>query len=347
MTNKTPVTYEDAGVSVERGNELVERIKEKAAATHHSAVIGGLGGFGALYDLASLNYREPVLVSGADGVGTKIKLAIQHQRHDTIGIDLVGMCVNDLIVQGARPLFFLDYFASSRLDVESASQVVSSIADGCKLANCSLVGGETAEMPGMYAPGDYDLAGFCVGVVERSKIINGSSIRQGDRLIALPSSGPHSNGYSLIRKLIDDNNVDLSIDIAGRPLLDCLMEPTRIYVKNILRLLHEVHIKGISHITGGGLIENIPRVMPKNTAAKLDTTSWQMPEIFKYLQSLGNIDTKEMYRTFNCGVGLVITVDSDDEEKTLNFLRNEGENPWTIGKIVKSSDIEKPTVILK
>ncbi len=339
MTDKTKsLSYEDAGVSVERGNELIQRISTSAAKTRQKGVMSGLGGFGALFDLSSLNYKKPVLVSGTDGVGTKLKLAIETNRHDSIGIDLVAMCVNDLIVQGAKPLFFLDYFACCELDVDTASIVINGIARGCELAECALVGGETAEMPGMYSKGDYDLAGFCVGVVEKEEIIDGSEIKDGDSLIALASSGPHSNGYSLIRKLIDDGNISHETDIDGRSLIDCLLQPTRIYTKSILQLIKEVKINGLAHITGGGLTENIPRVLPENTVAELDENKIQLPAIFQWLQQQGNIETSEMYRTFNCGVGLVILVDPADEEVCINKLNELGEKAWTLGRIKKASN---------
>ena len=266
-------SYKDAGVDIEQGNELVQRLKKSVGNTHREGVMGGLGGFGALFDLGSLNYKHPVLVSGTDGVGTKIKLAIDHNMHDTIGIDLVGMCVNDLIVQGADPLFFLDYFACSSLDVDVAEKVINGIAEGCSLAGCSLIGGETAEMPGMYQAGEYDLAGFCVGVVEKDEVITGENVAEGDALIALASSGCHSNGYSLVRKIIDDTNQDLSKELDGKTLLDLLIEPTRIYVKSILSLIKTVPVKAIAHITGGGLIENIPRVIPDNLSVSIDNES--------------------------------------------------------------------------
>ncbi len=344
MTKKTQsISYVDAGVSVERGNELVERIKGSAAKTHHKGVMSGLGGFGALFDLSALDYKNPVLVSGTDGVGTKLKLAIQTNRHNTIGIDLVAMCVNDLLVQGAEPLFFLDYFACSRLDVDTASDVVSGIARGCEISACALVGGETAEMPGMYSEGDYDLAGFCVGAVEKEDIIDGSTISDGDAIIALASSGPHSNGYSLIRKLLDDGDVSHSTDIDDHPLIDCLLEPTRIYTQSILQLIKDVKVKGLAHITGGGLTENIPRVMPNNTVAELDENNIKFPPVFQWLQQQGNIETKEMYRTFNCGVGMIVVVNKNDKVKVIEHLNKQGETAWGIGSI-SGNDDQKPFV---
>lgn len=331
-------SYEDAGVNIEQGNELVQRLKKTVKRTHRPGVMGGLGGFGALFDLASLNYKQPVLVSGTDGVGTKIKLAIENNKHDLIGIDLVGMCVNDLIVQGADPLFFLDYFACSSLDVDVAETVITGIAQGCSLAGCSLIGGETAEMPGMYQAGDYDLAGFCVGVVEKDEIITGESVSTGDAVIAIASSGCHSNGYSLIRKIITETNQDLSESLDGKPLLDHLLEPTRIYVKQILGLIKEVPIKAIAHITGGGLTENIPRVIPEGLSVQIDTNSWNLPPIFEWLRDKGNIELHEMYKTFNCGVGLVLCVDHNNISETLQYLNNVGENAWLIGEIISSND---------
>jgi len=330
---KTSMSYEDAGVSVDRGNKLIERIKDLAANTHSRAVMSGLGGFGALYDFSSLGYREPILVSGTDGVGTKIKLAIENNRHSTIGIDLVAMCVNDLLVQGARPLFFLDYFACSRLNVDTASDVIAGIAKGCKLSGCSLVGGETAEMPGMYAENEYDLAGFCVGAVEKGDIIDGSSIVAGDVVIALASSGPHANGYSLIRKLVRDNDVSLDQAIDNRPLIDLLLEPTTIYVEPVLQLMTEIKIKGLAHITGGGLIENIPRILPAGLGAIIDTSSWQMPAIFGWLQQQGNIERDEMYRTFNCGAGMILVAGTEHKQTVLNTLNNLSVMAWEAGHI--------------
>lgn len=332
------LSYEDAGVNIAHGNELVQRLKKTVSNTHRQGVMGGLGGFGALFDLGSLNYKHPVLVSGTDGVGTKIKLAIDNNRHESIGIDLVGMCVNDLIVQGADPLFFLDYFACSQLDVDVAETVIAGIAKGCELAGCSLIGGETAEMPGMYQTGEYDLAGFCVGVVEKDDIITGQSVANGDALIAIASSGCHSNGYSLIRKIIDDNNQDLSENLAGKTLLEHFLEPTQIYVKQILGLIKEVPVKAIAHITGGGLIENIPRVIPEHLSVEIDSTSWNLPPIFEWLQDIGNVDSHEMYKTFNCGVGLVLCIDNQLADETLSFLNEIGENAWIIGNITNNTD---------
>jgi phosphoribosylformylglycinamidine cyclo-ligase len=343
MTNSKDkkFSYKDAGVDIEQGNELVQRLKKSVGNTHRDGVMGGLGGFGALFDLGSLNYKHPVLVSGTDGVGTKIKLAIDHNRHDTIGIDLVGMCVNDLIVQGADPLFFLDYFACSSLDVDVAEKVIKGIAEGCALSGCSLIGGETAEMPGMYQKGEYDLAGFCVGVVEKDDVITGEKVSEGDAVIAIASSGCHSNGYSLVRKIIDDTNQNLSEKMDGKTLLELLIEPTRIYVKQILGLINDVSVNAIAHITGGGLIENIPRVIPDQLSVELDANSWQLPAVFKWLQETGNIDAHEMYKTFNCGVGLVVCVSQNDKDKALNYLNSIGETAWEIGKVIKNNNDEE------
>lgn len=340
MTNskEKKFSYKDAGVDIEQGNELVQRLKKSVGNTHRDGVMGGLGGFGALFDLGSLNYKHPVLVSGTDGVGTKIKLAIDHNMHDTIGIDLVGMCVNDLIVQGADPLFFLDYFACSSLDVDVAENVINGIAEGCSLAGCSLIGGETAEMPGMYQAGEYDLAGFCVGVVEKEELITGENVVEGDALIALASSGCHSNGYSLVRKIIDDTNQNLSEKLDGKPLLDLLLEPTRIYVKPLLSLIKAQPVKALAHITGGGLIENIPRVIPDNLSVSIDSSSWELPPVFKWLQETGNIEATEMYKTFNCGVGMVVCIPHENKDEAIGLLNNLGETAWEIGEIIKNND---------
>lgn len=343
--SKPSLSYKDAGVDINAGNELVERIKPHVKRTTRPEVIGGLGGFGALCALPS-KYKEPILVSGTDGVGTKLRLAIDLKKHDTIGIDLVAMCVNDLVVQGAEPLFFLDYYATGRLEVDVASDVVKGIAEGCVQSGCALVGGETAEMPGMYHAGDYDLAGFCVGVVEKSKIIDGSKVQVGDALIALGSSGPHSNGYSLIRKVIDVAGVNPATEqLAGKALGDQLLAPTRIYVKSVLELIEKVDVHAIAHLTGGGFWENIPRVLPDNTKAVIDEKSWEWQPVFKWLQEKGNIDSYEMYRTFNCGVGMVIALPQADVEKALNVLRQAGENAWLIGQIESLNPGEKQVII--
>ena len=328
-------SYADAGVSIEQGNLLVERIKSRVKATHRSGVMGSLGGFGALFDMSALDYSQPVLVSGTDGVGTKIKLAIEADRHESIGIDLVAMCVNDLLVLGAEPLFFLDYFACSSLQVEVAEQVIAGIAEGCQLAGCALVGGETAEMPGMYQAGDYDLAGFCVGVVEKDKIIDGEMVSAGDILIGLDSNGLHSNGFSLVRHLLEKSGTDINMEFEGRAFIDTLLEPTRIYVDPIQELLSCVRIKAMSHITGGGLLENLPRVLPENTQARIDCSSWQWPAVFQWLQQTGNVDSEEMYRTFNCGLGMVLVVNEEDVSLCLDKL---GDHARIVGEIGKRDD---------
>lgn len=336
---KSSLSYKDAGVDIDAGNALVDRIKGVAKRTRRPEVMAGLGGFGALCEIPE-GYKKPVLVSGTDGVGTKLKLAMDANKHDSIGIDLVAMCVNDLIVCGAEPLFFLDYYATGKLNVDVAADVVSGIGDGCELAGCALVGGETAEMPGMYEGEDYDLAGFCVGVAEKEELIDGSKVAVGDVLIGLGASGPHSNGYSLIRKIIEVSKADLNQTLSnGEALIDALMKPTNIYVKSVLELIKSVPVHAISHITGGGLLENIPRVLPDNAAALIDTQSWSMPEVFQWLQSQGNVDATEMYRTFNCGVGMVICVSADKQEQALQILKDQGESPWLIGHIAnKTSD---------
>lgn len=338
-SNTPSLTYKDAGVDIDAGDALVERIKSVAQRTRRPEVLAGLGGFGALFELPK-GYREPVLVSGTDGVGTKLKLAIDTNKHDTIGIDLVAMCVNDLIVGGAEPLFFLDYYATGKLSVDVAAQVVQGIGVGCEMSGCSLVGGETAEMPGMYASGDYDLAGFCVGIVEKSKIIDGSKVQVGDVVLALPSSGPHSNGYSLIRKIIEVSQADLHSPFGDSTLGETLLVPTRIYVKPLLELFKQVDVHALSHITGGGLTENIPRVLPEGTKAVLDAKSWSFPPIFQWLQKQGNIQFREMIRTFNCGVGMVICVAPEDVAATLASLQASGEQPFVIGKIAAADKDE-------
>ena len=331
--SKQSLSYKDAGVDINAGNALVERIKPEVKRTTRAEVIGGLGGFGALCAIPS-KYKEPILVSGTDGVGTKLRLAIDLKKHDTIGIDLVAMCVNDLVVQGAEPLFFLDYYATGKLDVDVAADVVKGIADGCVQSGCALVGGETAEMPGMYHAGDYDLAGFCVGVVEKSEIIDGSRVKNGDALIALGSSGPHSNGYSLVRKVIDVAGVNPATELLdNKPLSEHVLAPTKIYVKSVLALIKQADVHAIAHLTGGGFWENIPRVLPKNTKAVIDEKSWKWPSVFNWLQEKGNIDTYEMYRTFNCGVGMVIALPQEQVETALAILKQAGENAWLIGHI--------------
>lgn len=331
-SDKPSISYKDAGVDINAGNQLVERIKGVSKKTRRPEVMGGLGGFGALTRLPT-KYKNPILVSGTDGVGTKLRLAMDLNQHDTIGIDLVAMCVNDLVVAGAEPLLFLDYYATGKLDIDVAANVVTGIGEGCLQAGCALVGGETAEMPGMYHDGDYDLAGFCVGVVEEDNIIDGSNVKAGDKLIALGSSGPHSNGYSLIRKILEVSKADLNEKIDGVALKDALMEPTRIYVKSILKLMESISVNALAHITGGGLLENIPRVLPEDAAAKIDADSWKRPAVFDWLQEQGNVEQEEMYRVLNCGVGMVLSIDADKADKALAILTAEGENAWIIGEI--------------
>ena len=327
------ISYQDAGVDIDAGNALVENIKPLVKATHRPGVITGLGGFGALFELPLDRYKRPLLVSGTDGVGTKLKLAIDTNRHKTIGIDLVAMCVNDIIVQGAEPLFFLDYYATAKLDVTSATAVVSGIAEGCKRAGAALIGGETAEMPGMYQTDDYDLAGFCVGIVEKDKLIDGQSVQPGDSLIALASSGPHSNGYSLVRKILQVSKADWNDSLEDKSLIDRLLEPTRIYVKPLLKLFEKINVHSLCHITGGGLPENLPRVLPDNCTAVIDENSWQWPTIFQWLQTNGNVEKSEMYRTFNCGVGMVLCVPNDQEVECIKLLNKAGETAWKLGQI--------------
>lgn len=336
MTTQQPLDYRSAGVDIEAGNALVERIKPVAARTRIPGVLAGLGGFGSLFELPVDRYRQPVLVAGTDGVGTKLKLAIETGRHGSVGVDLVGMCVNDIVVQGAEPLFFLDYYATGQLDVAVAASVVEGIGRGCELAGCALVGGETAEMPGMYAKGDYDLAGFCVGVVEKDRILDGTAVREGDRLIGLASSGPHSNGYSLIRKIIERTHSDLEADLEGRSLADCLMEPTRIYVKSLLELMKRVDVHALAHITGGGITENLPRVLPEGLSARIDLDSWKRPPIFNWLQEGGQVSQAEMLRTFNCGIGMIVSVAADKADEALELLARAGEQASVVGEIVAS-----------
>lgn len=343
MSSQTPpkpsISYKDAGVDIDAGNALIDRIKHVAKRTRRPEVMGGLGGFGALCEIPE-GYKQPVLVSGTDGVGTKLRLAMDLGQHDSIGIDLVAMCVNDLVVCGAEPLFFLDYYATGKLDIDVAAQVVSGIGAGCELAGCALVGGETAEMPGMYEGGDYDLAGFCVGVVEKAEIIDGSRVQAGDVLLALPSSGPHSNGYSLVRKIIEVSGVDINTtNIDGKPLSELLMAPTRIYVKALLQLIKDTGaVKAMAHITGGGLLENIPRVLPANACAHVDLDSWQRPAVFNWLQEQGNVDETEMHRVLNCGVGMVICVAEDQAANAISVLEKAGEAPWIIGHIAPGTE---------
>jgi phosphoribosylformylglycinamidine cyclo-ligase len=331
------LSYRDAGVDIDAGDDLVERIKPLAKKTMREGVLAGIGGFGALFEVPK-RYKEPVLVSGTDGVGTKLRLAFEWNRHDTIGQDLVAMSVNDILVQGAEPLFFLDYFACGKLTVDTAATVVGGIAKGCELSGCALIGGETAEMPGMYPPGEYDLAGFAVGVVEKSKIITGATIAPGDVVLAIASSGAHSNGYSLVRKIIERAGAKPTDDLGGRPLGDVVMAPTQIYVKPLLKLIGEINVKGMAHITGGGLVDNVPRVLPENIQAVLHRDSWQMPELFRWLQKKGGVADAEMVRVFNCGIGMVVIVSTDQAEAAIQSLKAEGLHAWTVGEVV-----ERPT----
>ena len=332
--SSTRLSYKDAGVDIAAGNALVDRIKPIARRTRRPEVLGGLGGFGALCEIPS-SYREPLLVSGADGVGTKLALAMQLGNHDTVGIDLVAMCANDLVVCGAEPLFFLDYYATGHLDIDTATSVIQGIGVGCELAGCALIGGETAEMPGMYSGEDYDLAGFCVGVVEKSAVIDGSTVQAGDTLLGLASSGAHSNGYSLIRKIIAHCDADLQQDIGGQSLASALLTPTRIYVKAVLALQKALPVKAVAHITGGGLPENLPRVLADRCSARVDVDSWPRPAIFDWLQRQGNVQAFEMLRTFNCGIGMVIAVASSDAEAAMALLQAEGETVYRIGELVE------------
>ncbi len=330
------LTYRDAGVDIDAGEALVDRIKPLAARTMRAGVMAGIGGFGALFEMPQ-GLKEPVLVSGTDGVGTKLRLAFEWRRHDTVGIDLVAMSVNDILVQGAEPLFFLDYFACGKLSVETAASVVGGIARGCELSGCALIGGETAEMPGMYPEGEYDLAGFAVGVVEKSKIIDGKSIEPGDAILGLASSGAHSNGFSLLRKILTHANAKPTDDLAGRPLGDVVMEPTRIYVKSILSALqqHGRSIKGLAHITGGGLLDNVPRILQSGLGARLQRDAWAMPELFRWLQQNGNVADEEMYRVFNCGIGMVVVVPAAEADSIAHSLTASGEQVFRLGDIVE------------
>ncbi|HET9679272.1 MAG TPA: phosphoribosylformylglycinamidine cyclo-ligase [Gammaproteobacteria bacterium] len=336
--NKTPLTYRDAGVDIDAGESLIERIKPAASRTRRPEVLAGLGGFGGLFELPA-GYQQPVLVSGTDGVGTKLKLAIELGRHESVGIDLVAMCVNDIIVQGAEPLFFLDYYATGKLSVDVAADVINGIADGCSQAGCALIGGETAEMPGMYAAGDYDLAGFTVGVVEKAKLIDGRKVEDGDIILGLTSSGAHSNGYSLIRKVLEVSNANpAKTQLAGKPLADWLMAPTRIYVKPTLALLQQIDVHALAHITGGGLTDNLPRVLPPNLGARLNPATWERSALFNWLQENGNISDIEMHRTFNCGIGMCVIVKPDDASAARKLLENAGETVAAIGTVVAGID---------
>lgn len=327
-----PLSYRDAGVNIEAGDAFIDVIKPIAKRTQRDGCMSGLGGFGALFQVPK-NYKDPILVSGTDGVGTKLKLAFELNKHDTIGIDLVGMCVNDVLVQGAEPLFFLDYFASGKLSTEVAAKVVAGIGEGCVQANAALIGGETAEMPGMYSDGEYDLAGFCVGAVEKEQLIDGSKVSGGDKLIGLASSGPHSNGYSLIRKVIDTYQVSLDQEIDGQPLSDLVLAPTKIYVRSVLSLMKELPVHALAHITGGGLPGNLVRVLPDNCHAVVDESSWQWPELFNWMMSTANIERDEMYRTFNCGVGMVLVIADKYHQQAIDILNTLGETAFLMGEI--------------
>jgi phosphoribosylformylglycinamidine cyclo-ligase len=349
MSQITPLSYRDAGVDIDAGDALVDRIRPLARKTMREGVLGGIGGFGALFEVPK-RFREPVLVSGTDGVGTKLRLAFELDRHDTVGQDLVAMSVNDILVQGAESLFFLDYFACGRLDVDTAATVVGGIARGCELAGCALIGGETAEMPGMYPDGEYDLAGFAVGVVEKSKIIDGKDIAAGDVVLGLASSGAHSNGYSLVRKIIERSRPDLNapfdeVDGMARTLADVVMAPTRIYVRQVLATMQKVTIKGMAHITGGGLLENVPRVLPESTVAELHRAAWPRPKLFDWLQAEGNVAENEMHRVFNCGIGMVIVVAAGDAEQAMTELKAAGEAVYRIGGIRARQGDEAQTVV--
>jgi phosphoribosylformylglycinamidine cyclo-ligase len=333
MTERAPVTYREAGVDIDAGEELVERIKPHVRRSMRREVLGGIGGFGALVEVPLDRYRKPVLVSGTDGVGTKLRLAIDTQRHDTVGIDLVAMCVNDVVVQGAEPLFFLDYFATGKLDVGVGERLIAGIVEGCVQAGCALVGGETAEMPGMYHGEDYDLAGFCVGIVEKDAIIDGSATRAGDVVLGLPSSGPHSNGFSLIRKILQVAGADLNMQLDGVSLLDRLMAPTRIYVKPLLTLIAQLPVHGLSHITGGGLVENIPRVVPDGLEVVLEHQSWRRGPVFDWLQRQGQVADAEMYRVFNCGIGMTVQLRPGDTARAIDILREAGQEALVIGEV--------------
>lgn len=337
------LNYKSAGVDIDAGNELVEQIKPIAAKTHQSGVMAGLGGFGSLFELPLDRYKNPLLVSGTDGVGTKLKLALELGIHDSVGIDLVAMCVNDIVVLGAEPLFFLDYYATGKLDVDVAVSVIKGIGMGCELSGAALVGGETAEMPGMYSKGDYDLAGFCVGIVEKNNLIDGHKVKEGDKLIGIASSGPHSNGFSLIRKIIERNGTSLGELLNGQTLGRTLLEPTKIYVKSLLNLFESISVHALAHITGGGLTENLPRVLPEGLNASIDLSTWTFPDIFQWLQKQGNITLDDMLTTFNCGIGMVVCVDADNEKQAIDLLTAQGETVYSIGKIVKSSG--KPEVV--
>ena len=333
MTERAPVTYRDAGVDIDAGEDLVERIKPGVGRSMRKEVLGGIGGFGALVEVPLDRYKKPVLVSGTDGVGTKLRVAIDTGRHDTVGIDLVAMCVNDVVVQGAEPLFFLDYYATGKLVVDIGARVIAGIVEGCVQAGCALVGGETAEMPGMYHGDDYDLAGFCVGVVDKDAIIDGTRTAAGDVVLGLPSSGPHSNGFSMIRRILKVSGANLEQPLDGVALVDRLMAPTRIYVKPLLSLIREVPVHGLSHITGGGLVDNIPRVVPDGLEVILERKAWRKEPIFEWLQTEGRVADEEMYRVFNCGIGMTVHVAAADADNAIALLRAAGQEALVIGEI--------------
>jgi len=344
-SDKTSISYRDAGVDIEAGDALVEQIKPFAKRTMRPEVLGGIGGFGSLFAVPQ-KFKEPILVSGTDGVGTKLKLAFELNKHDTVGIDLVAMSVNDILVQGAEPLFFLDYFACGKLEVGVAAQVIKGIAQGCEQSGCALVGGETAEMPGMYPAGEYDLAGFAVGCADKSKLIDGTTIAAGDVVLGLASSGAHSNGYSLIRKLIEKSGIDFESDFHGRKFKDVVMEPTRIYVKSLLKLIEALPVKGMAHITGGGITENIPRVLPAGLTAEIRADGWQLPPLFQWLQAQGNIVPSELYKTFNCGIGMAVIVAKEHVAQAKQLLEASGETVFEIGHIRAQNAGEAPTIVV-
>jgi len=340
MTERPPLTYRDAGVDIDAGEELVERIKPRVARTMRPEVLAGIGGFGAMIEIPEGRWKRPVLVAGTDGVGTKLRLAIDTGLHDGVGQDLVAMCANDVVVQGAEPLFFLDYYATGKLSVDVAERVIAGIAEGCVKAGCALVGGETAEMPGMYAQDDYDLAGFCVGVVERERIIDGARVRAGDAVIGLASSGPHSNGFSLIRRLLAETGADATTRVGSARLVDLLMAPTRIYVKPLLKLAATVDVHGLAHITGGGLTDNIPRVLPDGLGARLDAIAWQRDPVWDWIRTSGRINDAEMHRTFNCGIGMVVVLAPSEADAALGLLRAAGEHASVIGEVVTGTGVQ-------
>ena len=345
QAGNTSISYRDAGVDIEAGDALVEQIKPFAKRTMRPEVLGGIGGFGSLFEMPK-KFKNPVLVSGTDGVGTKLKLAFELNKHDTVGIDLVAMSVNDILVQGAEPLFFLDYFACGKLEVGTAAQVIKGIAQGCEKSGCALVGGETAEMPGMYPAGEYDLAGFAVGCVDKESLITGKTISSGDVVLGLASSGAHSNGYSLIRKLIAKSGIDMDADFHGKPFKDVVMAPTRIYVKSLLKLIEAMPVKGMAHITGGGITENVPRVLPEGLTAEIKKGSWDMPALFTWLQAQGNVAESEMHKTFNCGIGMVVIVAKEKASAAMALLKAEGEQVFEIGHIRAQQAGEAPTVVV-